>query len=60
MRCPRNTKLPFKVDEWTLQFFLWNTVDIHPVLTLEEAMSLIESHYQGVSRESWLIAIRAR
>jgi muconolactone delta-isomerase len=23
-----------------LQFFLWNTVDIHPVVTLEEAMKL--------------------
>lgn len=23
-----------------LQFFLWNTVDIHPVVTLEEAMPL--------------------
>jgi muconolactone delta-isomerase len=23
-----------------LQFFLWNTVDIHPIVTLEEAMPL--------------------
>jgi len=23
-----------------LKFFLWNTIDIHPIVTLEEAMKL--------------------